>query len=170
MKYEKSSRTIKLLETLAPEAKEAISAMLELGYKAGLNPQVHSAYRSPAEQDALYAQGRTKPGKIITNAKGTPVAQSMHCYKLAVDIHFDQNQDSIAEWDEAHYKKLWDLAVEAGLDKKGLFWSGLWTGGMREAAHFDMSSGRSWKEFANGAKVQPPAASVAAPPAKKTKK
>jgi peptidoglycan L-alanyl-D-glutamate endopeptidase CwlK len=36
-------------------------------------------YRSNAEQDALYAQGRTLPGAIITNARG---GQSAHNYTL----------------------------------------------------------------------------------------
>ena len=39
--------------------------------------------RTFAEQDAIYAQGRTKPGKIVSNAKG---GLSLHNYGLAVDI------------------------------------------------------------------------------------
>lgn len=36
-----------------------------------------------AEQDAIYAEGRTSPGKVVTNAQG---GYSMHCFGLAVDI------------------------------------------------------------------------------------
>ena len=39
--------------------------------------------RTFAEQDGIYAQGRTKPGKIVSNAKG---GLSLHNYGLAVDI------------------------------------------------------------------------------------
>ena len=39
--------------------------------------------RTFAEQDELYAQGRTKPGKRITNAKGW---QSLHNYGVAIDF------------------------------------------------------------------------------------
>lgn len=39
--------------------------------------------RTFAEQEALYAQGRTKPGKVVTNAKA---GMSYHNYGLAVDI------------------------------------------------------------------------------------
>lgn len=39
--------------------------------------------RTNAEQDALYALGRTKPGKVVTNAKG---GSSYHNYGLAVDF------------------------------------------------------------------------------------
>jgi peptidoglycan L-alanyl-D-glutamate endopeptidase CwlK len=149
----KTSRTTKLLETLTPEARAVISDLLELGYKNGMNAQVHSAYRSPAEQDKLYAQGRTLPGKIVTNARGTPVAQSSHCYRLAVDIHFDMNKDGIAEWDMALYQKLWDLAEKAGLDKKGLRWGGNWKS-FREGPHFEVTSGKTWQQLA-GQKTDP---------------
>ena len=37
---------------------------------AGLEVILTQTYRSAAEQDADYAQGRTAPGHIITNAKG----------------------------------------------------------------------------------------------------
>ena len=40
-------------------------------------------FRTFALQDALYAQGRTTPGAIVTNAKG---GQSPHNYGLAVDV------------------------------------------------------------------------------------
>jgi peptidoglycan L-alanyl-D-glutamate endopeptidase CwlK len=40
-------------------------------------------YRSIEQQDRLYAQGRTKPGKIVTNARG---GQSPHNYGLAIDL------------------------------------------------------------------------------------
>lgn len=57
--------------------------------------------RTFAEQDILYAQGRTTPGKIVTNAKGS---QSYHCYGLAIDIVLivDMNGDEkfeTASWD-----------------------------------------------------------------------
>ena len=42
-----------------------------------------STLRTFAEQDELYAQGRTKPGKRVTNAKG---GQSLHNYGVAIDF------------------------------------------------------------------------------------
>jgi hypothetical protein len=43
-------------------------------------------FRTYAEQDAIYAQGRTKDGNIVTNARG---GESYHCFGLAVDISDD---------------------------------------------------------------------------------
>jgi peptidoglycan LD-endopeptidase CwlK len=49
----------------------------------GVELRVVQALRTKAEQDALYAQGRTTPGKIVTDARG---GYSMHNYGLAVDM------------------------------------------------------------------------------------
>ena len=67
--------------------------------------------RTIAEQDALYAQGRTKPGKVVTWAKG---GKSYHNFGLAIDICLildgkeaswdtlkDYDGDKIADWMEA---------------------------------------------------------------------
>ena len=50
---------------------------------SGIELRVVQALRTKAEQDALFAQGRTAPGHIVTNARG---GHSMHNYGLAVDI------------------------------------------------------------------------------------
>jgi peptidoglycan L-alanyl-D-glutamate endopeptidase CwlK len=79
--------------------------------------------RTVAEQDALYAQGRTKPGKIVTNAKG---GQSAHNFGLAVDIGPDP-----LDWsDEAAFDRMvekaremiiaFDLPIELGADFKNV--------------------------------------------------
>ena len=66
--------------------------------------------RSSARQAELYAQGRSKPGKIVTNAKP---GQSWHQYGLAIDFCLiidgkeaswnmvtDYDHDAIADWME----------------------------------------------------------------------
>lgn len=45
--------------------------------KQGLIVKLGECFRSVAEQDALYAQGRTTKGSIVTNARGTSYS-SMH--------------------------------------------------------------------------------------------
>jgi D-alanyl-D-alanine dipeptidase len=44
---------------------------------------VYQGFRTVAQQDDLYAQGRTKPGHIVTNARG---GYSNHNYGMAVDV------------------------------------------------------------------------------------
>jgi peptidoglycan L-alanyl-D-glutamate endopeptidase CwlK len=45
--------------------------------------RVVQGYRTLAEQDTLYKQGRSLPGPIVTNA---PAGRSYHNYGLAVDV------------------------------------------------------------------------------------
>ena len=52
---------------------------------AGLDIAVTDTLRTTAEQDKLYAQGRTAPGKIVTNAKGTAYS-SAHQWGVAFDF------------------------------------------------------------------------------------
>lgn len=49
----------------------------------GIIIRVTQGLRTYQEQDALYAQGRTTPGNIVTNAIG---GKSYHNYGLAVDV------------------------------------------------------------------------------------
>jgi peptidoglycan L-alanyl-D-glutamate endopeptidase CwlK len=72
--------------------------------------RITQGLRTFAEQDALYAQSRTKPGPKVTNAKG---GQSYHNYGLAIDFCLildgkevswdttkDFDQDGMADWIE----------------------------------------------------------------------
>lgn len=49
----------------------------------GIQVRVVQGLRTFAEQDALYAEGRTKPGRIVTNARG---GYSAHNFGYAVDL------------------------------------------------------------------------------------
>ena len=105
--------------------------------------------RSPEEQDALYAQGRTEPGKVVTNAKRW---QSMHSYGLAIDVFFIV--EGKASWAENLFLQLWFAACKEGLDRRGLHWSGIWTGSLRESAHFQLKK-PDWRECAKTNGIDP---------------
>lgn len=64
---------------LHPELIPLCKAFLSGCKSKGINVKVIFTYRSPDEQNALYAQGRTAPGKIVTNAKG---GKSKHNFTL----------------------------------------------------------------------------------------
>lgn len=70
-------------------------------------------YRSAAEQDALYAKGRTEAGVKVTYKKG---GESAHNFRMACDMLF-VNEGWGGPW------KL--LGEEA--EKLGLVWGGRWT-------------------------------------------
>lgn len=138
-----TKRTKERLETLEAGFRPLVEALLLCGHAIGLDVQVSSARRTKEEQEALYSIGRTKPGKIVTNAK---YGQSAHNFGRAVDV-FVQELDQasgklVAVWRPAVYKRLWQAAVQAGLDKKGLVWAGNWKT-FREYVHFEQAG---WKQ------------------------
>jgi peptidoglycan LD-endopeptidase CwlK len=71
------------LMTVSPDLAAKVRAAADTLAALGTHLLVVSGLRTPAEQDALYEQGRTTPGHIVTNAKA---GQSMHNYGLAVDV------------------------------------------------------------------------------------
>lgn len=74
---------IKLLHPAVREEAGRIYADICAAMPAGVVCRFTHTLRTNAEQDALYAIGRTKPGKIVTNAKG---GSSYHNYGLAIDF------------------------------------------------------------------------------------
>jgi len=67
--------------------------------------------RTFAEQDGLYAQGRTKAGAKVTNAKG---GQSYHNYGLAIDIVLLVDKDKNGTYETAS----WDIKTDFDGDGK----------------------------------------------------
>lgn len=120
MVIKQTDATKKKLATLDSEFEDLVIRLINHCHERGINVQVAQALRTNAEQQALYDIGRTKPGKIVTNAKpGT----SFHNYAAAVDLFF-LNEKGEAHWNTTGFKKVWAVAVELGLDKAGLVWGG----------------------------------------------
>lgn len=94
---------------------EAINAITtaEAGFPTNVKIRVVQGYRTIAEQDALYAQGRNGDKRPkVTNAKG---GSSYHNYGLAIDfaILYDKNSDG-------NFEELsWDIAKD--FDKDGVY-------------------------------------------------
>lgn len=100
-------------------------------HKQGIYVCVAQGYRSKSEQNALYAQGRTKPGKIVTNARG---GQSNHNYGIAVDLCLYTHDGKDVIWSTTgDFKK-----VVAAMKKEGFKWGGDWTGGFKDYPHFEL--------------------------------
>jgi peptidoglycan L-alanyl-D-glutamate endopeptidase CwlK len=120
------------LADLIPQAKERVEKFIELCKNAGIDLLITSTYRDIESQNALYSQGRTTVGKIVTNAKG---GDSYHNYRCAVDVVPLINGKP--DWDSSSpiWSKLGKLGKEAGLE-----WAGDWRS-FREFAHFQYTSG-----------------------------
>lgn len=108
------------LESLHPIVRAKVVALLERAQVKGVRLLVTAAYRSIEEQDELYAQGRTKPGHIVTDARG---GSSAHNFAMAVDVvPLDANGQPIWKAPAQTWKQVWKLAEEVGLDALGDPW------------------------------------------------
>lgn len=114
------------LATLHPDARAAVLRLLDWAESTlGTRPKITSSRRSCAEQNALYAQGRTEPGGVVTNARG---CRSWHVLGRSVDLYLN-------DWDCSSYEPLatqWQA------------WGGVWGGnfpGLRDCVHFEWHPG-----------------------------
>jgi peptidoglycan L-alanyl-D-glutamate endopeptidase CwlK len=89
-----------------------IDSFLAACETAGADLIVTCTLRSNDEQAALYAQGRTKPGHIVTNAKA---GHSAHNYGLALDIVPMVNGKPDWHGSDPIWKQIGELGMAAGL-------------------------------------------------------
>lgn len=103
------------------------------------------------EQTALYSQGRSKKGSVVTNAKA---GQSYHNYGLAVDIVLLVDKDGNGTYEAASWDVLkdWDcdgmsdwMEVVAVFKKYGWEWGGDWR--FKDLPHFEKRFGIHWSEL-----------------------
>ena len=132
------------LNDLLPVVKYKVERFMGFCVANSIDILVTSTYRDISSQDALYAQGRTTPGNIVTNAKG---GESFHNYKCAIDIVPLINGKP--EWDGTHpvWATLGRLGKEAGLE-----WAGDWKK-FKEMAHFQYTGGLSLAQLQAGAVI-----------------
>ncbi|WP_432702990.1 M15 family metallopeptidase [Lysinibacillus sphaericus] len=122
--------TCRDLGELLPVAQTACRLLFQECYKDGIqNIFVTETYRSQARQNYLYAQGRTRPGKVVTWT-----LKSNHTSRLAWDIAV------------APPKPLYDVdtltKVGAIARKLGITWGGDWARRI-DRPHFEVKP--NWK-------------------------
>lgn len=94
--------------------------MLKLACKEhGLKIGIGECVRTKEEQDALYKKGRTLPGKIVTNAKGSTYS-SMHQWGVAFDFYRNDGKGAFDNKDS-----FFDYVGRLG-KSIGLMWGGDW--------------------------------------------
>jgi peptidoglycan L-alanyl-D-glutamate endopeptidase CwlK len=131
------------IEDLHPKVQSMAKMFIAACADAGIDVIITSTYRDFESQNALYAQGRTKPGKKVTNAKA---GQSWHNYKLALD--FCPIVAGKAQWNDIHsFEKCGHIA-----EKLGFVWAGRWKR-FREYAHIQYTGGHNLTYFQSGGKL-----------------
>jgi len=125
-----TDRRIKKLHPLVKAT--FIQFIIRAEQELGKQLRITSALRTIKEQNKLYEQGRTRPGKIVTNAKG---GKSYHNFGLAVDIV--EIKKGKALWTNPDWDKIAELGKNLGLE-----WGGDWVS-IKDKPHFQLSFGKS---------------------------
>lgn len=144
------SKSAKKIATLEEPLRTAAKLIVERSYVRNVYVIITEALRTYEYQNSLYAQGRTKPGQIVTNARG---GYSNHNFGYAFDFALlmsdgrqvswntlmDADRDSIPDWDEV---------VQVGRSL-GLEWGGDWRS-FKDLPHFQLVFGLSTADYRNG--------------------
>ena len=116
-----------VIATLLPEVQPYARALVTKAGANGITIKVISGLRTYAEQDDLYAQGRTKPGNIVTNARG---GYSNHNFGIAFDVGVFEGSSYLDE--SPKYKAVGVLGKDLGLE-----WGGNWKT-IQDEPHFQL--------------------------------
>jgi peptidoglycan L-alanyl-D-glutamate endopeptidase CwlK len=120
-------RSEKVIATLLPEVQPYARALVTKAGADGITIKVISGLRTYDEQNDLYAQGRTKPGKIVTNARG---GFSNHNFGIAFDVGVFEGSQYLDE--SPKYKAVGVLGMDLGLE-----WGGNWKT-IQDEPHFQL--------------------------------
>ena len=113
-----------------PELQEKAQRLIAECKKQGLIVKLGECFRTVAEQDNLYAQGRTKPGSIVTNAKGSSYS-SMHQWGAAFDVIRNDGKGAYFD-NDGWFSKVGRIGKSLGLE-----WGGDWTSPV-DKPHFQL--------------------------------
>ncbi|QDP42048.1 M15 family metallopeptidase [Radiobacillus deserti] len=115
----------------------------------GINILITDEWRSIEEQNALYEQGRSQDGSIVTNVEG---GESYHNYGLAIDFAIELDNGDV----------IWDMAYDGNKNKQadwmevveiakslGFEWGGDWKN-FKDYPHLQMDFGLSISELQRG--------------------
>lgn len=132
------------IEDLLPQVQPLANAFIEKCKAEGIELLITSTYRDKESQAALFAQGRTAPGKIVTNARA---GQSFHNYRVAFDVVPLRNGKPVwgtANEDAVLWKKIGAIGIQCGLE-----WAGNWRT-FKEFPHFQFTGGLTLADFQAG--------------------
>lgn len=144
------SKSATRLSGLHSVVKVAAETLIERCYKRGVPIVITQGLRSITEQDALYAQGRTKPGAIVTNARG---GYSFHNFGVAIDFALLMPDGKAVSWDmkrdgNANGRADWYEVVDEA-KALGFTWGGDWKSFV-DNPHFEMTFGLTCAQYRAG--------------------
>ncbi len=128
------SQSRRFIDRLDPSIRSMAEEVLIRAHAQGIDLVITQGLRTNEEQARLYAQGRTAPGPIVTNA---PPGSSWHNFGLAFDVAV--LKDGKATW--PNDVGLWNQIGAIG-KAAGLGWGGDFTS-IKDRPHFEYHPGIS---------------------------
>lgn len=135
---------------LHPVVAQKKAELVAQAKEKGISVVITDGFRSLDEQNALYQQGRSNSGSVVTHAKG---GYSYHNYGLAIDfalrtktgnviwdLEFDGNRNGESDW----------MEVVAIAKQRGFSWGGDWEGNFKDYPHLQMDFGYSIQALKSG--------------------
>jgi len=125
------------INQLSPNVASLCSQFIAKCKEQNIDVIITSTYRDYESQNAIYMQGRTTAGSMVTNAKG---GQSYHNFRVAFD--FCPIVNGKAQWkDTATFAKCGVIAESLGLE-----WAGRWLR-FKELAHCQYTEGKTLQQL-----------------------
>lgn len=129
-----------LIDRLHPAIRQRVIDFIDaVEAQTGLKIRITSGLRSFEEQQAIYDQGRTKPGDIVSWAKP---GSSYHNYGLAVDLWPWKPDYSDINWQYEGFSEWKPLA-----QKFGLSWGGDFPKGKTDPPHYQWTNNLHWSDL-----------------------
>jgi len=134
MSYKLSKKSLDNLKGVHPDLIRTIAKAIQ---SSPIDFGILKSLRTVKDQEDLYAQGRTTPGKKVTwTLKSLHIAQKdgfSHAIDVVVYI------DGVVSWNEAYYKELSHYIKEAAKELKvAIEWGGDWTSN-KDYPHYELS-------------------------------
>lgn len=107
------------IDDLHPRLQSLVAKLKTECEKQGLKIGIGECLRTIEEQNALYAKGRTAPGSIVTNAKGSSYS-SMHQWGVAFDFYRNDGKGVYID-NDGFFTKVGKIGAALGLE-----WGGDW--------------------------------------------
>lgn len=144
------------IRDLLPEVQTKAYEFVAACKAQGIDIIITSTYRDNDSQNALYNQGRTTKGNIVTNAKA---GESFHNYRCALD--FAPIVNGKIDWNDIKtFAKCGKIAVSIGME-----WAGNWKS-FKELAHIQYTGGLTLADLKSGKSISTAIAAVNKPTVK----
>lgn len=143
------NKDVPMPSKLHPTVDTAKDRLVQRAADKGIDIAITDGYRTIEEQNALYEQGRSKEGQVVTHASG---GESYHNYGLAIDFALRLNNGEVI-WDmeydgNGNGKSDWMEVVAIAKDL-GFDWGGDWSS-FKDYPHLQMDFGYSIRELKLG--------------------